>query len=187
MKIGFVGAGGTGKTTTVKLIENFIPETYFPSVLRKIFAEEGITEAQQRHMSKHDKWRLQKKFFDAKVQQDHEQPNGLFDRTLLDHVAYCLFRCDDAIADTTLKSMLIVTEENMRKYDLLFYFPLYGTWEVPADGLRENHLAYQSAIDLLMQGLLVKFGLRYIRVPDGAPDQRAQAVLKSIQEVRVGG
>lgn len=186
MRIGFIGAGGTGKTTTAQLLENFIPEQLFPGVARTVFKELGYTEADQRHMSKHDKWRLQKKIFDAKIQQDHDNPDGLFDRTLVDHIAYCLFRCDDAINDTTIKSMLIVTAENMAKYDQLFYFPVYD-WVPDADQLRETNLSYRMAIDFMVQGIIRNLGIPYFRVPNGAPDQRAQAVLKVIQDGRVVG
>lgn len=181
MKLGMVGTGGTGKTTTAKLLEPFTGLTYHPSVPRSVFEELGYTEADQRNMGRHDRWRIQKMIFDRKIQQDHQFPEGIFDRTLVDHVAYCLYQCNDSIDDTMYRSMMLLAQENSVKYDFILYFPIYD-WDVKDDGLRDNKLAYRGTIDAIMLGILRKLEISYLVMADGSPDQRVQSILDLLKE-----
>jgi hypothetical protein len=175
MRIGFCGSGGTGKSTSaLKLAEaGLLP--YHKGVARIVFADLGLTENDQENMSRAERWKLQKRMFDETLKQDADQPKGVFDRTTLDHLTYCLYRCADQVDDATAKAMMIVVQENMVKYDLLVYFPLYD-WDVRPDGLRQNGFAYRLAIDVMIRGLLKELGLTHHRMPNVGPDVRDQLI-----------
>ena len=133
MKLGFMGSGATGKTTTAKIIAPYLGLEYQSSVPRIVFERRGLNEAKQRNMSRFDRWSLQKEIFEEKLKQDAEVLTGVFDRTLLDHLAYCLYRCSDTVPDNIYSSYLELVRENVTKYDYLFYFPIYD-WEIKAGG-----------------------------------------------------
>jgi len=188
MRIGCIGTGGTGKTTTLRLLEPYTEFPYQPGVMRGVFKEQNVpAEANQHKMSAIDRWRLQKAGFDKKIAQDDANPVGLFDRTLLDHMIYCMIWAWERITDNTCKSMLLLTRENLEAYDLLFYFPLYD-WDVPDDGMRENRYASRLAWDLMARSFLADVKIGPIIMPNDTPQARAEFMLGEIQKrIRVGG
>lgn len=184
MRVGCIGAGGTGKTTTLQMVTTSVPEEYYPGVMRGVYRDLGIkNEVAQHQMTSEGRWKLQKTGFDRKIMQDHENPNGLFDRTLLDHFIYCLLWSREKITDTVCKSMMILVQENLAKYDLLFYFSLYD-WVVPPDGMREDSFTAKLEWDYLAKGFLLDARVKPIKVPNGAREDRAKMVLENIQNLR---
>ena len=173
MKVGFIGTGGTGKTTTVKLLEDLgLP--YVKSTPRSVFAKYGITEAGQAKITPEQRWSIQHEMFDLKLELDAANPHGLFDRTIVDHLAYCYYRAADIIPDDVASVMEQTAQENMRSYSLVFYFPI-----LPFDGndgLRQQGWAYRASIDAIMLGFLNRFRVSYFTVQPGTPEERANMV-----------
>jgi len=175
LKVGCIGTGATGKTTTLKLLEPRVKEAYVPGVMRQVLQELSVgSEGAQRDMSDELTWRLQKTGFDRKIEQDRNHKHGLFDRTLLDHFVYCMLWARSSIDDSTCKSMMILVKENLESYDRLFYFPICE-WSAPLDPIRENSYASRIAWDFMARGLLEDLGFmnRYDEVPDDEPTSRA--------------
>ena len=183
MKIGFIGTGGTGKTTTVNLLTD-LTETlnlpYVKSTPRGVFQEFGIVETDQAKLSLDMVWKIQRRMFDLKLEMDRQYPNGIFDRTSIDHLAYCYYRAAGAMPDDVAENMEKSVVENMAQYDLVCYFPM-----LPFDGndgLRETGYAYRATIDAIMLGLLHKFAIPYHIVAPGTPEERASQVRGFIYE-----
>jgi hypothetical protein len=134
-----------------------------------------LTEKDQRGASGKLRWEIQKRIFDRKLEQEAKNPHGVYERTMIDHLAYCLFRCDDCISDSTIKAMMMLTQESMRKFDMVVYFPLYD-WEVERDGLREDHFAYRLAIDKLILGMATEMRVPYSKARNVSPEERVQEI-----------
>lgn len=181
MKVGFVGTGGTGKTTTVLLLEDLgLP--YIKSTPRSVFTELGIVEVDQNKMTPEECWKVQQSMFGRKRVLDEQHPHGLFDRTLIDHLAYCYYRAADVISDNDAELMEHLVRKSIALYDLVCYFPILpfnGN-----DGLRQQGLAYRAAIDALMLGFLHKFQVPYVWVGPGTPEERAEQVRKVITNLK---
>lgn len=186
MKIGFCGTGGTGKTTTARLIQPKVPERFLPSLQREVFREKGLTEEKQKAMTPVEIWHLQREMFVKKIQQDVSNRNALFDRTPVDNLAYCLYRCSQTITDTELSWLEEEAKTYTEDYDLIFYFPLIK-WEVPDDGLREQGFAYRATIDAIILGYLQKFKVDYFYVPEGDQLARAHGIMRVIEGKRREG
>ena len=60
--------------------------------------------------------------------------------------------------------------------DLLVYFPL-SHWKVKADGFKLQTTGSRIAHDALIVGLLHKFGVRFLDVFDGTPEERALQIV----------
>lgn len=156
------------------------------STSRGIFDKYGIkTEEEQKDWSESRKWDFQKEIFDGKVRQDQENERFIADRTLLDHFAYCLYRCHRVLTPAVIESLEVLCYENLRKYDALFYFQV-GLFTPAADGLRETNPGYHYTIDTILQGLLFKLGVPVWWVPPGTEKERAQFVERRISTPTCG-
>ena len=183
MKIGFTGAGSTGKTTTLELIKDHISIPVLPSTTRQVFERWGINEDAQENMSPEDKWKLQKDIFDNRFNTENQAGEDFIsDRTLLDNYAYCKLRCYLAITeeeDNELKQKVI---DNLKNYDAVFYFPM--TFRPVPDGLRQANFTFLTIIDSIIFSFLSReYGNGYI-VPKGTPEFRAEYVLERIRSIQ---
>lgn len=184
MKIGFTGAGGTGKTTALALLKGRLDLPVLPSPARAVFARWGITEADQEQMGVEDKIKLQNEIYEARLNQEETIPHFISDRTLLDNFSYHLFRCYQGISDEDLATYRDRTVANLKTYDLVFYFPLLNN--VESDGFRYSNLSYQTMIDSMVFSFLTKNNIPFLEVIDGDAPTKADWIYDRIQEKAVG-
>lgn len=185
LKVGFIGTGGTGKTTVANLIRNRIPEPFVGSRNREVFAQLGYSgESFQTANTAEQNWKIQHALITAKVDQDVTHPVGLFDRTPIDHIAYCLHRCADAITDSEWDWLWNKYSGLITLYDILFYFPIYDWENAHEDGFRQTNKAYRTKIDFLMQGVMAEMGICPVFMPNESPEQRADIILLHLKEAR---
>lgn len=182
MRIGFVGAASTGKTTTARCLEVIIPERLIPSVSRQVMMQEGLTEKSSAELSAPERLALQIKIMEAKFKQDEETPAGIFDRTPIDHMAYLLIRCHTTLCDRVYRNYLNLMTEHVRLYDLIFYFPIYPGIKYHDDGFRALGAGYRSMQDYIMLGLLINTRKKYTPVLMGTPEARAHRILRVIKD-----
>lgn len=176
-KIGLIGAGGTGKSSVAALLALELGVPYVKGVVRPIMAERGLTEHSFLSMTVAEVWDFQRDCFTAKIQQDTEI-RGVNDRTLADHYAYCLFRCASVIPVAMAKSMEKLVDENLKKYDALYFFPL-PPWDPVPDPVRDDGLAYRYAMDAMMRGLLARLGVNYKMIQHGqSPEETVSWILR---------
>jgi predicted ATPase len=183
LKIGFIGTGGTGKTSVAEKLKELIPEDFRPSIVRSVMGHLGVTDAMQASMSAAQCWSVQKALADAKFNQDDEFDTGLFDRTPIDHLAYALYRCADQISDQVYGALVERVQEYVDQYDVVFYFPIYE-WEVVDDGFRQQGLAYRATHDMLLRQLLTEMEIDAIEMPDASVDERVELILSVLQDER---
>jgi predicted ATPase len=183
LKIGFIGTGGTGKTSVAEILSSLIPETFQPSIVRDVMAAFNVTDATQSSLSVDDKWAIQRALLDAKFEQDDMYEVGLFDRTPIDHMAYTLYRCADALADEVFHELSGRVQEFIEQYDLIFYFPVYD-WPAEDDGFRQQNLAYRATHDIIIRGLMEKFDLEFIEMPDAPVEERVALMIDLINDER---
>tara|TARA_B100000745_G_C20136055_1_gene389399 strand:- start:583 stop:1143 length:561 start_codon:yes stop_codon:yes gene_type:complete len=182
MKIGFTGAGSTGKTTTLNLIKDEVNVPILPSSTREVFKKWNIKEDQQENMSPEDKLLLQNDIFDMRDRIEIEAGHSFIsDRVLLDNFAYSLLRCYLAMGREMVDSKEAQVLENLKTYDLLFYFPI--TFTPIQDEMRHANYALLKTIDSIIYAFLTKHGFDFITVPAGSPEDRAKYVLSFITEM----
>lgn len=181
MKIGFMGAQSTGKTSTVesmKKLDFFKDFAVLESPSRRL-AEKGLlvdgrtTPQQQMNMT------LEKCAMDMKT----AGTNCISDRTPLDYIAHTevLFKNNvpgwEEISYEEFCRIKAVKDvvEALEKYDHIFYFPIY--WDLVPDGVRSLDEEYRHRIDEMMnmeaERFELKGSLRYVQVPDASPEERA--------------
>jgi len=180
-RVAFMGAGGTGKTTTAEFVAPLLDLPMIKSASRTVYEENELTEEKVALLTPEKKLELQTAIFNAKITLD-QQYSFLADRTILDHYCYCLAYCGATMPDT----IYFQFEEKVRilmatTYSHLFYFP-WGYWTPKSDGVRQDLLGWQSQIDALMVGYILRWGLPVIEVPQTlGEDYRNEFVLNSIR------
>lgn len=180
-RIAFMGAGGTGKTTSAKFISNELKIPLIKSASRTVYEKRNLTEEKVSKMSPIEKLELQTEIFNAKIELD-KQFNYITDRTILDHYCYCLAYC----ADFMNNDQFVYFEETVRTlmkstYSKLYYFP-WGYWTPKSDGVRQDLLAWQSEIDAIMVGYIFRWDLPATSVPQiKGPEYRNNFILKTIR------
>lgn len=175
-----IGTGGTGKTTVATLLASQISEPFVSGVLRPLMQKQDITCEKIQLMSDVDRWKFQKEAFDRKMRQDKDHVDGIFDRTLLCHFAYCILLCNNTIPEPMCKSMMILVQENLMKYDIVYYFPLYD-WGIENDSMRFNNFASRLAHNMILQGIIKELGLNCIHISDKSPEMRVRFILNELR------
>lgn len=181
LRIGFCGAGGTGKTTTVELMQKLgLQVPVLKSASRTVYEREDLTEEIVGKMSLEEAWALQFRIFQEKVEMD-KAPQFIADRTLLDHYAYCLLYCNKIMTNEEWEDFEGMVKDHMsRSYSHIFYFP-FGLFDPPDDGVRNFRKAWQVTIDAILRGYLSKWNLFYATVPKLEPEARAMNLLQIVR------
>lgn len=166
VRVGFTGAGGTGKTTSANYLSEELGLGTFPSASRVLYEERDLSEEKvQTEFSNEERLKLQFEIFAMKVKQDTENFSYVTDRTLLDHWAYCLAYCGGFMENDQFLQFETTVRAHMKStYSHIFYFP-WGYFEPGTDGVRQDRKSWQSQIDALIVGYSFRWNLPVIEVP----------------------
>jgi len=180
MRIGISGAGSTGKTTVMRMVAEKLNMPMLPSVVRGVFARHGLNEKDQLNMLPSEAWELQHEIFEARIAAEHATPSFISDRTLVDHMAYCLFRASGAIPDEASDVYMEIMRDSVKAYDAIFFLRPLNVITTKEDGFRQNGKGYEIAMDILMRGLYDH--IRYFPCPvfSTTAEDRADEIIKVI-------
>jgi len=181
IRVGFTGAGGTGKTTTAKAVSEKMKAPLIKSASRAVYEEKGLTEEKCLALPDAEKFQLQFDIFDKKIDLDINTFGFVADRTLLDHWAYCLMYCSAFMSNLQFEEFEDKVRIHMLStYSHIFYFP-FGYWFAPSDGVRQDSHAWQSAIDAIIVGYIQRWRLPVLEVPQvNGPQDRTDFVVRKI-------
>ena len=171
MRIGFTGAGGTGKSTVLNRLKDlgkFTGVPSLPSVMSEVMAHNNVTSdtnlllrtAEERKKFQCDAWQFRR------MKEEQFNQNFISDRTLLDHLAYIITTggIDDLpripdVADIMDREDLYLstTQANMMLYDQVFFFPINVFHQVDH---RRSSIAYHRTLEAL-----IKYFLDFWQIP----------------------
>lgn len=185
MKIGLCGAGGTGKTTLAKRIAELSGLPFIPSPSRACFEKHGIkTEDDQNNMTPLARKALQLDIFDAITRSCSANTKGVFDRTNLDNYFYALHRCHDTLTTEEVEHMHHITLQQMQKFDLIVFCPLYEwCWiagDATSDGMRTTSLASRMLTSSFIWSFLEQNELKYFKATKHSVQTRADLLFDLI-------
>lgn len=176
-KICLTGAQGTGKTTTLRLLQEqecLKDHVFITEVVRKLARDQGI------QINRLGNDESQELIFNTYLDIFHDTPRFVSDRGLTDVMAYTI----DGVSNHQVKMgtleklesrMEMFTQENPRV--LYIYFPI----EFPGveDGVRDTDEEYRKAISDNILDVLDKMGVEFL-VVHGSPEERVHQILDMI-------
>jgi predicted ATPase len=195
MLVTLTGAGGTGKTTILKSMEE-LGWTVVPSVTRSVTVDKwGLeTEDAQKALTPEQLWALQRDISDAHeaslqeaMEESKQGKNVIADRSSLDHLCYALFKSNGAMAEDGSEFFALETRvrKSLRGVDLLVYCPT-GLFTPEPDGHRTANENERQMLDTLIRGYLHRwkgqFNLMTMSIKD--PDLRIKHLVSTIQQVK---
>lgn len=183
LRIGMSGTGGVGKSTVLSAILDKYPHLQKPvSSPRYVFAQYGITEADQLKMSEQEKFLIQEKIADHMLLQFGTiKGDAVFDRTMLDRYAYGMVRNHSLINKHWLNRYDFLIAENIKSLSHFFFFPQPVTWEPKPDGMRDPSPGTRKLVDLTMKAYLPRLNTKVHYVPtDESPEKVVEFVLYTI-------
>lgn len=163
MRIAMCGAGGTGKTTTAKLLSEQLNIPFISSVTRGVLATFNITHLDMDKLSAEQRLEIQLANFNAKLSQELVNPHGIYDRTLADHFMYVLLHCSEVLSEDQYNIMCKQVQESLFSYDFLIFFPIYN-WTPPKDEFRQFNFASRKLQELILISIIKESS--YDNIPD---------------------
>jgi len=180
LRIGFIGNGGIGKTTTAEALAERLKLPLIPEGVRRYMKEKGIEHL--RKFSPLETWEMQKTLLERKTKMEHSLSSFIADRTTLDNAAYALFwLCRSEIPEADLKSYVARCVAHMKRYTHIFFFP-HGSIPLVDDGVRSGNNIYQYVISMIMYGMLCTACRREFHVlKETGLSERVQEILTHLQ------
>jgi hypothetical protein len=181
VRVGFTGAGATGKSTVIReiaLLSDCPP--ILTSVARGVFAERGLSsESQQDAMTPAERWDLQMEIFDRQFALERSCDSYVTERTSLCRLAYCVFRNGTAMSDGDWERLSGEVESDMRSYDAVFYFPV-APFNVVDDGFRQGGRAYNWCLDSMIRSFLIDREIPFVDVGRTSVEERVSMIASAI-------
>lgn len=187
MKVGFSGAGGTGKSVTLNLVSPQLKLPVLKSTNREVFKRHNISEIDQESMTATQRWELQQEIFANRIHAEGKYSTSGFisDRTILDNYVYSLVRCYLAMTNEDLDRIEKIVSKNTKEYSAIFFFPM-GGFDLEDDGLRQNNKTLGRLIEQTIRGTLLSGIIdkeRVHMVPSGTPEYRAEFIINKLREL----
>jgi thymidylate kinase len=187
MKITFVGAHGTGKTTLSdevidRLADSDLSVQTTPEVPRVICESAGDPEFFRR--SKNTLVKQMTLLVGQPVYEADGSRNSdllVCDRSILDHWSYTLHFYEEELGKSAIgQSLDALVKKRCSTYEQIFYLPI--EFPVEADGTREEDSEFQSAIDSEIRSLLERYDLNFATV-SGSVEERTEEVLAQLSRI----
>jgi len=174
MKVYFVGAHSTGKTTLARYVSKQYSIPMITEVARMVLSEnESHLDSLRYDMDAIDKY--QKDVFQRQLVEEGKHPSFVSDRSF-DNLAY-------AAQHTRLLSKLLVTPEvsqyslSLKAPDVFVFFVRPSRATLKADGVREAiNWDGVVAIDAMVKFMLEMWDIKYFQIPVDNMQERIRLV-----------
>lgn len=148
MRIAFMGASGTGKTTLAKVVAARFGLEVNPVGSRQVAEAMGFASPYDVDQAGR-RAEFQERLLLEKTAWESEHPSFVTDRTTLDNLAYSMLHLG---AD--LRHMIDQAQEASRRYDAIFFCTLTGWFDTGDDPARVRNVEYHRAFEIVLRGLL---------------------------------
>ena len=181
MRIAFVGAQGTGKTTLVnRLAGPHIREDrpyVYQEVVRDLMINRKIKINREGDNFSQDL--VSVTHLNNAMESYYNIPNALFDRCIIDSHAYGMTCPDVNVKSLDFSRHMIDVIFKNYPYDLLIYVPPYNEF-LKEDGVRDTDSKYQQEVDQNMRNLIKcveeDYDADVLRISEIGIDQRVNEI-----------
>lgn len=159
MKIAFVGASGTGKTTLANLVSQIYSIPVCPVGSRSVAAAMGLSSPYEADLTGR-RLEFQQRLLVEKIDWESRHESFVTDRTCLDHECYLEL---SGVADQMPRGWFKKSFEHDGTYDQVFYCPLKSFQRLDDDPARKQDDQYHLEYERLLQREVID-GRRFYRV-----------------------
>lgn len=183
MKIGFIGAESTGKTSAARLLAPMLGIPLIEELVRDLCASWGCRTP----ADVPDVRVAQRAYLDAQAAKQMSMgPSYVSDRTTLDNAAYMLQYAAPTMPLEDVRKFLEDAKLHVQPFDLLVYFPI--AWDVVEDdGFRNTDPALRREVGDIIWQLVLDFELRaktYVVREEGV-QPRVREILREMTRMRL--
>lgn len=183
MRIGLLGAQGTGKTTLAEALAKQLELPLITEQVRDIARDMGINSPKDLQHDPLQGALFQMECLRRQIKAEEKLRRFVSDRTTIDNAVYWMKWHSHKADSAENNKYYRLAEENADKYDLLVYVPI----EIPLenDNFRSINPEYQKEIDFLIQLFLRSRDRHYITV-HGSVEDRVMRVVRELEVCNVG-
>lgn len=178
LRIGFIGAHSTGKSTVGEMVAERLGLPWITEIAREVAREWGLTPATIPAARLQEyQWEILHRQIEA--QEAHVATGACSDRTPLDNKAYWLVLEDVPPNEAAAYDRLVRT--NLAFFDV-FVLIEPGVFPLVDDGERHADPAFQQTIHNMIEHLVKAHGIedRVIRINSDGPELRAEEIIAEI-------
>lgn len=156
MRIAFTGSGGTGKTTLLNIVNEYLKLPVIDENIRPWLKKNGFVEFKD--MTFQDVKRMQHEVMYAKIKEEINLNTFISDRTTIDNAMYTLRWVSSLTNEYNDWYKLYLKDARMHArsyYDIIFVLP-HGVIQIENDGLRSSKTWYQFLMQELIENEINK-------------------------------
>ena len=172
MKICFTGSHGVGKTTIAKEISNRLNLSYVPETAVYVKNKYDLP------LFPYCTAKTQITIFLKQLENELLIKNGIFDRCLLDVIAYSIHQ--NLFNDKILCMMIDMSKKMAKKFDYIFLVTRYKD-VIDKTCYRDDDLKKHMEIEHLIEHLLMHFDLRYYLIYEKPLSDRIEKVISILK------
>jgi nicotinamide riboside kinase len=154
MRIAIVGAQNTGKTTLAKAVKAYWPGYKLIEGKYREYVKEKKDNLNQN--SSLETQTLLRDFMIDDAVDNASEKYTIFDRNILDNVAYTLWLADKGkiTSDEFITSSLTICRETLKLFDVVFWLPVSDDIRLTEEKVnRDTDLTYREEIDYIFQAI----------------------------------
>ncbi len=178
MKIGFIGSHGTGKTTLARRLSSYLSLPLISETAREISTEFDLPLFPNNSLT------TQRMIFLRQLKKELTYKEGVFDRTLLDNLAYLqkfLYVPNDLITPAEFNEMLSIACLLLKEYNYLFLCTISRRIGIAKDSVRDTNTERAMEIEHLIVNLLAECDCKYYILYEDDLELRFKKTLEVIK------
>lgn len=183
MKIYFVGAHSTGKTTLARTIAKQLNKPFLNEIARTILAEKELhLDSLRTNLDIVDEYQLE--VSERQMQEEKKYKSFVSDRSF-DNLAYMAQHA--TLLNTVINSQATKNYiESLRQPDVFMFFVRPSRLTMKSDGVRES-LNWENiiAIDAMIKFMLEMWDLEYVSINTDSMQERVKSVMSILGKINI--
>ena len=178
MKIGFIGAHGTGKTYLARRLSSYLELPLISETAREVSLQFNLP------LFPNNTVELQRLIFLRQLKKELTYKRGVFDRTLIDNLAYLqrfVYAPHENISTREFNEMLAIACMMIDNYDFLFLCTVSRKIGIIGDGIRDTDVEKAIEIEHIINNLLMECeDVSYIVLYEDDIEKRWEKIIEVI-------
>ena len=171
IRIAFMGASGTGKTTLAKWVSDKYGLQLNPIGSRTVAADMGLASPYDADAAGR-RSEMQERLLQSKAAWEAERDAFVTDRTVFDNLAYQSLHAVDSVTEMQLSKAV----HAMRRYTHIIWCPMRAVFSLRDDPARKEGRAYHLMFESVLLGFFAAYEFEFDTMTATEPEERRMLV-----------